>query len=48
MRQRDAYKKKGIKRRDKKKDGPQFKKGDKVYLLIDNLRTKRLFKKLDY
>ena len=48
MRQKDARKKEGIKRRDRKKDGPQFKKGDKVYLLINNLRIKRSSKKLDY
>ena len=48
MRQRDAHKKKGIKRRDKKKNGPQLKKGNKIYLLINNLRTKRPFKKFDY
>ena len=48
MRQKDAYKKKGIKRRDKKKNGPQFKKGDKIYLLTNNLRTKRPSKKLNY
>ena len=31
-----------------RKDGPQLKKGDKVYLLTRNLRTKRLSKKLNY
>ena len=48
MRQKDARKKEGIRRRDKKKDGPQLKEGDKVYLLTDNLRTKRPSKKLDH
>jgi flagellin-specific chaperone FliS len=32
----------------RRKLGPQLKKGDKVYLLIKNLRSKRLSKKLDY
>jgi hypothetical protein len=27
---------------------PQLKEGDKVYLLIKNLRTRRSMKKLDY
>ena len=31
-----------------RKDGPQLKKGDKVYLLTRNLKTKRLSKKLDH
>ena len=31
-----------------KKKGPQFKKGDKVWLYIKNLKTKRPNKKLDY
>ena len=48
MRQKDIYKKKGIRRRDKKKNESQFKKKNKIYLLTDNLRTKRLFKKFDY
>ena len=48
MRQKDAYKKKNIKRRDKKKNKPQLKKGNNVYLLTNNLRTKRQFKKFDY
>ena len=48
MRQRNTHKKKGIRRRDKKKNRPQLKKGDKIYLLINNLRIKRSFKKLDY
>ena len=48
MRQKDIYKKKGIRRRDKKKNRPQFKKENKIYLLTDNLRTKRPSKKLDY
>ena len=30
------------------KDGPQLKKGDKVYLLTKNLKTKRSSKKLDH
>ena len=30
------------------KDGPQLKKGDRVYLLTRNLKTKRSSKKLDY
>ena len=47
MRQKNAYKKKGIKRRDKKKNRPQLKK-KKIYLLTDNLRTKRPSKKLNY
>ena len=32
----------------RRKLDPQLKKGDKVYLLIKNLRSKRLSKKLDY
>ena len=48
MRQKDARKKKGIKRRDKKKNKSQLKKKNKVYLLTDNLRTKRPSKKLDH
>ena len=32
----------------RRKLGPQLKKGDKVYLLIKNLRSKRPSKKLDY
>ncbi len=32
----------------KRKNGPQLKKGDKVYLLIKNLKSIRLSKKLDY
>ena len=32
----------------RRKLGPQLKKGDKIYLLIKNLRSKRLSKKLDY
>ena len=32
----------------KRKNGPQLKKGDKVYLLIKNLKSIRLNKKLDY
>ena len=39
MRQRDTYKKKNIKRRDKKKNKPQLKKRDKIYLLTNNLHT---------
>ena len=31
-----------------KKEGSQFKKGNKVYLYIKNLKIKRLSKKLDY
>ena len=31
-----------------RKEGPQLKKGDKVYLYIKNLKTKRLNKKFDY
>ena len=31
-----------------RKNGPQLKKGDKVYLLTKNLTTKRKSKKLDY
>ena len=31
-----------------RKDGPQLKKGDKVYLLTRNLKIKRLSKKLDH
>ena len=48
MRQKNAHKKKSIKRRDKKKNGPQFKKKNKIYLLTDNLCTKHPFKKLNY
>ena len=32
----------------KRKNRPQLKKGDKVYLLIKNIKSKRLSKKLDY
>ena len=32
----------------KRKNGPQLKKGDKVYLLIKNLKSIRPSKKLDY
>ena len=32
----------------KRKNRPQLKKGDKVYLLIKNIRSKRLSKKLDH
>ena len=31
-----------------RKEGPQLKKGDRVYLYIKNLKIKRLSKKLDY
>ena len=31
-----------------RKNGPRLKKGDRVYLLIKNLKTKRPLKKLDY
>ena len=48
MRQRNARKKKSIKRRDKKKNKFQLKKKNKIYLLTNNLRTKRPFKKFDY
>ena len=48
MRQKNARKKKSIKQRDKKKNGPQLKKGNKIYLLTDNLRIKRPSKKFDY
>ena len=48
IQQKNIHKKKGIKRRDKKKNRPQFKKGNKIYLLINNLRTKRPSKKFDY
>ena len=48
MQQKNIHKKKGIKRRDKKKNKPQFKKKNKIYLLTNNLRTKRPSKKLDY
>ena len=48
MRQKNIRKKKGIKRRDKKKNKLQFKEGNKIYLLTNNLRTRRPFKKLDY
>ena len=48
MRRNNIYKKKNIKRRDKKKNKPQFKEKNKIYLLINNLRTKRPFKKFDY
>ena len=48
IQQKNIRKKKGIKRRDKKKNRSQFKKGNKIYLLTDNLRIKRSFKKLDY
>ena len=48
MRQKNAYKKEGIKRHDKKKNKSQFKEGNKIYLLTDNLRTKRPFKKFNY
>ena len=48
MRQKNARKKKSIRRRDKKKNKSQFKKGNKIYLLINNLRTKRPSKKFDY
>ena len=32
----------------KRKNRPQLKKRDKVYLIIKNIRSKRLSKKLDY
>ena len=48
MRQKNARKKKDIKRRDKKKNRPQFKKRNKIYLLTNNLRTKRPSKKFDH
>ena len=32
----------------KRKNRPQLKKGDKVYLLTKNIKTKRPSKKLDY
>ena len=32
----------------KRKNGPQLKEGDKVYLLTKNIKSKRLSKKLDY
>ena len=48
MRQKDDRKKKNIKRRDKKKNKPQLKKGNKIYLLTDNLYIKRPSKKLNY
>jgi hypothetical protein len=35
-------------RYDQRKNGPQLKKGDRVYLLTRNLKTKRLSKKLDH
>ena len=41
IRQKNTHKKKGIKRRDKKKNKPQLKNKNKIYLLINNLRTKR-------
>ena len=31
-----------------KKEGPQLKKGDKVYLYIKNLKIKKLNRKLNY
>jgi len=31
-----------------RKEYPQLKEGDKVYLLIKNIKSKRLSKKLDY
>ena len=46
MRQKDAHKKKALNDVTKKKF--QFKKGNKIYLLTDNLRIKRPFKKLNY
>ena len=48
IQQKNTRKKKGIKRRDKKKNKPQFKKKDKIYLLTDNLRIKHPSKKFDY
>ena len=47
MRQKNTHKKKGIRRRDKKKINLNLKK-KKIYLLTDNLRTKRSSKKFDY
>ena len=47
-----AFKKAFIKNRiikkNKKTNGPQLKMGDKMYLLIKNLKTQRPTKKLDY
>ena len=48
IRQKNTRKKKGIRRRDKKKNKPQLKKKNKIYLLTNNLRTKRPSKKFDY
>ena len=48
IRQKNTRKKKGIKRRNKKKNKPQFKKKNKIYLLTNNLRTRRPSKKLNY
>ena len=47
MRQKNTYKKKASNDAIKK-NKPQFKKGNKIYLLTNNLRTKRSFKKFDY
>ena len=48
IQQKNAHKKKDIRRRDKKKNKPQLKKKNKIYLLTNNLRTKRPSKKFDY
>ena len=47
MRQKNICKKKALNDVTKKNES-QFKKGDKIYLLINNLRIKRPSKKLNY
>ena len=37
-----------IYRNAKRKNGPQLKRGNRAYLLIKNIKSKRLSKKLDY
>ena len=47
MRRKNTYKKKALSNAIKKNKF-QLKKKDKIYLLTNNLRIKRPFKKLDY
>jgi hypothetical protein len=44
---KNAQKKTAAYLQDKRKTAPQLKRGDKVYLLIKNLKTRRPTKKLD-
>ena len=45
---RDKNKKTAVYTNKKRKNRPQLKEGDKVYLLIKNIKSKRLSKKLNY